>query len=247
MTARGVTFSELGFRGRLGNQLWQIAAVIGRSLALDWPIRLPPWSFSDAFAVPSAWFTPPEDNDAEVYELVDYLNPLDMHTVQDTRLWWDYQEDVRKYLSPAAHVVAEADVLYGGITGGDDATAVHIRRGDYLDYPYAYPLPSADYYRKATENADIKDIIVFTNDPDWVAENMSFLSGVRMTSRPANFIDLAGMARCRRHVIANSSFSWWGAFLSGSSEVIYPREWYTAKFQTYMSTYIVPAHWTPLD
>jgi hypothetical protein len=240
-----VTFSDLGPRGRLGNHLWQIAAVIGRSIEDRLPIRLPPWKFSSAFTVPSAWFTAPGEDDVEVYDLVDYLLPDDRYVLQDIRLWWDHQDTVRRYLSPAAHVVEAAKLEYGEALSTGGLTSVHIRRGDYLKYPSVYPLPSIDYYRQAAEGTPPENIIVFTDDPGWVSDNLAFLRDASMTSGPANFIDLACMTMCDRHVIANSSFSWWGAFLSGSDDVVHPSRWYTDEWAPMVSAHMLPTHWTP--
>ncbi|WP_179120090.1 alpha-1,2-fucosyltransferase [Streptomyces tsukubensis] len=245
MSERAVTFSTLGLEGRLGNQLWQTAAVIGRSLELGMPVRLPPWGYANAFSLPNSWFTPPGEDDVQVYDLVDYLKPEDKFVLQDIRLWWRYQQQVREYLTPAKPVLDEVDALYGDVFARGDVTAVHVRRGDYLDHPHKYPLPTEKYYREALAGSSPSNIIVFTDDPEWVAKHLQFLEGARVTSQPAPFVDLACMTRCTRLVIANSSFSWWGAFLSGSSEIIYPHAWYTPEWRPNMSDWIIPEHWTP--
>ncbi|MFJ5309594.1 alpha-1,2-fucosyltransferase [Streptomyces sp. NPDC088350] len=247
MRERAVTFSLLGLEGRLGNQLWQIAAVIGRSLELGLPIRLPAWVYGNAFNLPRSWFALPDENDVQVYDLVDYLKPVDRFVLQDIRLWWPYEQQVREYLTPAKHVLDEVDALYGDVLERGDVTGIHVRRGDYLQYPDKYPLPTASYYREAIERFSAANIIVFTDDPQWVAEHMPFLDGARMTRQPVGFLDLACMTRCSRLVIANSSFSWWGAFLSGSTEIVYPRHWYTPEHRDVVSEWITPAHWTPGD
>ncbi|MFC0430274.1 alpha-1,2-fucosyltransferase [Kutzneria buriramensis] len=249
MRERAVTFSTLGLEGRLGNQLWQIAAVIGRSLERGLPIRLPPWAYADAFSLPSSWFALPGQDDVEVYDLVDYLVPANKFVMQDIRLWWRFEQQVREYLTPAKHVLDEVDALYGDVLERGDVTAVHVRRGDYLHYPHVYPLPTADYYRTAIERFGSSNIIVFTDDPEWVSSNLTFLEGARMTCWPAAFLDLACMTRCSRLVIANSSFSWWGAFLSGSTEIVRPRYWYTPEIHARdpALVWLVPDHWTPGD
>lgn len=241
-SATGVTFSDLGTRGRLGNQLWQIAAVIGLSIDHGLSIRLPPWRFGPAFNTPASWFTPPGPGDAEAYDLVDYLLPADRYVLQDLRLWWRHQDVVRERLKPTSAVLQAAQDLYIS-----RPTAVHIRRGDYLTYPSTYPLPSIDYYRTATAGIPARDITVFTDDPAWVVANLPFFAGAQMTRGPANFIDLAAMSQCERHVIANSSFSWWGAFLSASSDVVYPSRWYTDEWAPQVSSWITPPHWKPVN
>ncbi|MFI7633001.1 alpha-1,2-fucosyltransferase [Nonomuraea sp. NPDC049400] len=240
-----LTFSQLGLYGRLGNNLWQIAAVIGRAIDLNLPIRLPPWSYSAAFNIPREWFRPLKPTDVDVFATVDYLKPRDERWLQDTRLWWNHREAVRTCLSPTDDVLSECYRVYPRLLENGPVTAIHVRRGDYLRFQRYYLLPSADYYRRALGDTDPEDVIVLTDDPDWVLTEMRFLRGAQLSVDQPNIVDLACMTRCHRHVIANSSFSWWGAFLSGSDEVKYPRDWYTPEYAHLRSEYLTPSSWQP--
>ncbi|MFD8462690.1 alpha-1,2-fucosyltransferase [Streptomyces antimycoticus] len=250
MRERTVTFSRLGLEGRLGNQLWQIAAVIGQSLDFGLPVRLPAWIYANAFSLPDEWFALPDENDVEVYDFVEDLRPSDKYALQDIRLWWKHRHQVRAYLTPSQQALDEVDALYGDVLERGDVTGVHVRRGDYLDYPHRYPMPTPDYYREALDRFSARNVIVFTDEPEWVAEHLPFLADARVTDRPPGFLDVACMSRCDRLVIANSSFSWWGAFLSGATEVVHPRHWYTPEIVArgdLSTSWITPDHWTPGD
>jgi hypothetical protein len=224
--------------------LWQIAAVIGRARALRMPIRLPPWKYADAFNVPGSWFQTPRDDDVEVFDTVDYLPPEAKYFLQDLRLWWEFESQVRAYLSPSRAVVRQTSAVYPEVDAPDGATAVHVRRGDYLRLSDVYPLPSAQYYLRALAQWSSAHTIVFTDDPQWCANSeLARVRAVRVATCSPGFIDLAAMSRCRRHVIANSSFSWWGAFLADSSAVVYPSQWYGSGFADADTAHLVPPGW----
>jgi len=92
-----------------------------------------------------------------------------------------------------------------------------------------------DYYRAAMKlvaekNPDAR-FFVFTDDPDWVGKNMSFAYPVTLLTHnnaDKNYEDLRLMSLCRHNIVANSSFSWWGAWLNANTEkiVIGPKKWF---------------------
>lgn len=121
------------------------------------------------------------------------------------------------------------------------AVSVHIRRGDYLQNEEAYGgicteqyyKTAIEYVRKRQQNASF---FVFTNDPDyageWILKNFrqereSFVL-IEGTQEENGYLDLYLMSLCRHHILANSSFSWWGAYLNPSEEkmVIVPHKWF---------------------
>ena len=124
----------------------------------------------------------------------------------------------------------------------DDSPLVslHIRRGDYVYNPMAnlvHGVLSLDYYRDAIRLLAKRigerfRIVVFSDDIEWAHQNLafrqplSFVSGSTATPHE----DLHIMASCDHHIIANSSFSWWGAWLNPSMTkvVITPKRWFAA-------------------
>jgi hypothetical protein len=119
------------------------------------------------------------------------------------------------------------------------SVSVHLRRGDYVKDPRinaAHGTCSVDYYQRAiraiAEKANIEpDIYVFSDDPAWASDNLAFpfpTSVIGHNGAARNFEDLRLMSACAHHVIANSSFSWWGAWLNSSPAklVIAPKRWY---------------------
>lgn len=124
--------------------------------------------------------------------------------------------------------------------GAVNAVSVHIRRGDYVSSAATnafHGLLPLDYYARAadliTEQVTKPHFYAFSDEPDWVREHIR-LNG------PMTIIDHHGpdeahedlrlMSACQYHIIANSSFSWWGAWLSvcPGKVVIAPRQWFRA-------------------
>jgi hypothetical protein len=123
----------------------------------------------------------------------------------------------------------------------DNSVSLHIRRGDYVNNSAAAAVHGTcdlDYYRRAVahvrqEIGQEPVLFVFSDDPDWVAANLELpceMHLVRNNDAATNYEDLRLMTACRHHVIANSSFSWWGAWLDARADAITvaPRRWFAA-------------------
>ena len=120
------------------------------------------------------------------------------------------------------------------------SVSIHIRRGDYLDNAEAYGnICTDDYYRKAVavmrERFPEGSFFVFSNEPEWtkrwIADQYGKDSGftiIEGTDENIGYLDLYLMSRCKHHILANSSFSWWGAWLNPSADklVIVPDRWF---------------------
>lgn len=108
----------------------------------------------------------------------------------------------------------------------DDTISLHIRRGDYLTNPNHPPQPMS-YYKKALSILPNLPVIVFSDDYEWCKKQELFDSD-RFIIAEGNSTDcdLCLMTLCTHHIIANSSYSWWGAWLADSKQVIAPKKWF---------------------
>ncbi|CAN5348742.1 alpha-1,2-fucosyltransferase [soil metagenome] len=118
-----------------------------------------------------------------------------------------------------------------------NAVCIHVRRGDYVANAQTNSVHGAcslDYYRAAikrmTETVTDPKFFVFSDDPDWTRANLQFDHLATFVSHNAadrNYEDLRLMSLCKHFIIANSTFSWWGAWLSGNETktVIAPMKW----------------------
>ena len=111
---------------------------------------------------------------------------------------------------------------------------MHIRRGDYLNYSYLQNICTLEYYKKAMQyfrerHPGEAEFYIFTNDFLWAEEHFSdedchFVKG---NFGQDSFRDMQLMSLCRHNIVANSSFSWWGAWLNQNPDktVIAPEQW----------------------
>jgi len=155
---------------------------------------------------------------------------------QDERYFFPVQDTLRKELSFCSEPSGLNKEMLDLISG-TEAVSLHIRRGDYLTDAFTVNnvgICDLDYYRRAiqliAEKVQSPVFYVFSDDPEWTGANVKIdhpCVFVNHNSQENAFEDLRLMSRCKHHVIANSSFSWWGAWLSGNSEkvVIAPRIW----------------------
>lgn len=124
------------------------------------------------------------------------------------------------------------------------SVSVHVRRGDYLENDEVYGgICTEEYYcsalKRMLEAFPDAVFFLFSNDTAWVSKWVKKLCGrfelakdrfvvVEGTTETTGYFDLLLMSRCRHHILANSSFSWWGAWLnaSGGKMVIAPSKWF---------------------
>ena len=112
-----------------------------------------------------------------------------------------------------------------------ESVAVHVRRGDYLKHPDTFPMCQPDYYREAfqilSESVSNLKFFIFSDDISWCKKELHFLPNVIFPENPDQqhaYKDMMLMSRCKHNIIANSTFSWWAAWLNNNpgKKVIYP-------------------------
>jgi hypothetical protein len=139
---------------------------------------------------------------------------------------------------------------------GNESVSIHVRRGDYVTNPTTndyHGTCSEDYYKKAIQiiknRVHQPQFFIFSDDPTWVREHLN-------TGSPTVFVDFNGpdkdyedlrlMSLCQHHIVANSSFSWWGAWLCQNTEkiVIAPKKWFNKPDINTQD--LIPDTWTRL-
>lgn len=171
---------------------------------------------------------------------------------QSERYFKSHKKMIKQELTLNTHVSTMSAELARKIRSGD-AVSVHVRRGDYVnnkanrDY---YGECTIDYYLSAlriiTETIANPNLFIFSDDPEWAKQNLRFnynVSYVEHNGEELAYEDLWLMSICDHHVIANSSFSWWGAWLGENPRklVIAPRVWYRDKNRDTSS--LLPDSW----
>ena len=154
---------------------------------------------------------------------------------QTARYFEKYAEIIKSDFS-FPEITEAANIKYqGDIQEHPQSVSVHIRRGDYLTASGTHLCPLSYYEKALTEmNSTLTDphYFFFSDDPDWVRENFSFPHMTVVTGNHGenSFRDMQLMSLCRHHIIANSTFSWWAAWLSmGSGVTIAPQKWFAGE------------------
>lgn len=135
-----------------------------------------------------------------------------------------------------------------------DSVSIHVRRGDYVASNTANAFHGSlalTYYDQATQlirkQIPNPQWIVFSDDIPWCRQHFTFLDDVRYVDQPApDYEQLHLISLCKNHIIANSSFSWWGAWLNpvSSKTVIAPKNWVANS--TIDTSAVVPASWVQI-
>lgn len=137
---------------------------------------------------------------------------------------------LKDIMGRAAHAVSEE-------IERSNAVGIHVRRGDYVSSESAsafHGICSPEYYRMAIERisrqVDSPTFFVFSDDIEWVKEHIEIPNAVYVSNdNIADYEELILMSKCKHNIIANSSFSWWGAWLNANQNkiVIAPKQWVT--------------------
>ncbi len=171
---------------------------------------------------------------------------------QSPRYFAGYSENIRRELTPPNPVDRETLAL-GARMGGEGSISLHVRRGDYVSKPSAASVFSQctlDYYRKALKQlpADLP-VYVFTDDLVWAKSNLEFGRALIFAGdRPVvtGLGDLWLMTKASHHIIANSTFSWWGAWLKTAiGTTIAPTPWF--KTDENSDVDLIPENWLKIE
>lgn len=133
-----------------------------------------------------------------------------------------------------------------------DSVSVHVRRGDYVANPATNKFhgPKEEAYYRAALAPILKQVkkpnlFVFSDEPEWCKENLSFegLPTTYVEGNEKGFEDMRLMMHCKHNVIANSSFSWWAAWLNQnpSKVVVGPKKWFNDA--TVNTKDVIPKSW----
>lgn len=142
------------------------------------------------------------------------------------------------------------------IINQSNAVSIHVRRGDYVSLKSAssfHGLADLQYYKNAIlalEKTTAKPIyFVFSDDTQWVKENLigkrKDMIVVEHNKGKDSWQDMYLMSKCKHNIIANSSFSWWGAWLNNNNQkiVIVPNQWFAMEENNNQTYDLIPPSW----
>lgn len=247
------TSLELGKNGRLGNMMFQIAATIGYAAShgkmwsfpdveeakyfKDFPVGACGANHEIIKEEGFCYKELPSFSDRDV-SLSGYFQ---------TKLYFDKHESLIKsaftfsdQIQDKCKAIISPEQKTSEYAGERKITAVHFRFGDYVNNNFYCQLWETNYYRRAFEalrfrlspfNEWTPFVFVFSDDKTRAEEEIKKLQlGSHFEYKIIDGLnpgeDMCLMSMCNQHVIANSSFSWWGAYLSKQERVIAPSQWF---------------------
>jgi hypothetical protein len=178
---------------------------------------------------------------------------------QSERYFQNITDSLREDLKFPPFSAQKAIQLQAEIQGTQNSVAVHVRRGDYVSNPVSKALHdgccNAEYYRNALQllrsQTESLQLYIFSDDLEWTRENFDsngqLATYVAIPEHTLNnsHHDMHLMSLCKHHVIANSTFSWWGAWLSQNAGITCaPKKWFND--ETYDTRDLYPASWFKL-
>ena len=249
-----IIFNRLGQLGRLGNQLFQVMATLSHAHAMGVPAAFNKWDYSDRFMnrVDDSLEEDVMRVNGRDHRIVNHLKfgYTPIPAGKNQCLYGFFQSDryISQDLTVLKHLIPSNDLYKASRSKGGsflnlmNTCSIHVRRGDYLEKQDYHPVQPIEYYLKAMRILEEKEgpcnYLVFSDDIAWCkAEfnqfNDKHIEFVDNSNEITNndIVDLYLMSMCKHHIIANSSFSWWGSFLS---RILDP---------AHSGTTIAPANW----
>jgi hypothetical protein len=237
----------------LGNMLFQIATI--SSLAKDnnaiatFPdIGRPEYGSYSTSLLDKIYIKPPNINlisNAESsfdYHDLKYIPNSIYKGYFQSEKYFKHNRDYILNLFKNQNIIKQIQKLYPNIS--NNSISLHVRRGDYINLSESHPLQTIDYYNQAIEFiGSYKNLFVFSDDIEWCKQNLTYDNMIFVEKQPDVF-DLTAMSLCSNNIIANSTFSWWGAWLNENPNkvVIAPKNWFGTK-RNLDDSNIVPESW----
>lgn len=252
-----ITFKRLGTYGRLGNQLFQIASIIGIANENKTNYSFPYWSYNtylkNTLPILDSEVKQTIIHDEFCYKKLTIINNTDTINIfgylQSYKFFSNI--DVKQIFE-----LKEEHLLYRNKYKFDNTVSIHVRRTDYLTNSHVYPSLSIDYYKGALDELDklgIKDYVVyvFSDDIDWCKDNLDFVENIYFISGYNEIVELNMMSECTHHIISNSTFSWWSAYLSKGSDkkIICPNTWFKPcnEIKNFIYDDLIPKEWIKIN
>ena len=270
-----ITYSQLGRHGNTGNSMFQFAALVGASVNTGLDFCVPRHksyyevnygcynrSIFDGFEINCPILN--EDNESKFinkYEEPYFHFNSDIEKIKD---WTDisgfYQtekyfkhcrQEILNYFRFKTAVKAKIyHKIYKGVYPNPNlCTSIHISRGDYVYKQNYHPLLDPNYYKEACKKTNTEYFVIFSDDIDWCIETFGKDKRLIYSIDEDPFEAMFHMSLCSNHIICNSTFGWWGAWLGEMASpkkeniIIAPNTWFGSDHSMHDSKDIVPDRW----
>lgn len=167
---------------------------------------------------------------------------------QTEKYFINYRTEILELFSPTSDIIVKLNEKYSDILE-KNTTSLHVRRGDFIGISNFHPLLPIEYYQECLKLVDNNStILIFSDDINWCKSNFDFIENKIFISNLEDFEELYLMSMCNNNVIANSTFSWWGAWLNKNlnKQVISPKVWFGPALQHLQTKDIYCKDWIKL-
>jgi len=248
-----ITHNSIGYSGRLGNQMFQYATLKAVSLETNLPCFIPDntkikldgafdftnneWikyklDLLDGFEITTSLLNVQSNLlyqekgfmfESEIFDIND--NTAIEGYFQSYKYFDKYKECILNEFTFKKEILNKC---YNIISKYQNAVSIHVRRGDYVKHPGFWTI-TPEYLQEALNQFTNQEytFLIFSDDIKWCEQ--IFPEGVVFIKDNNQFEDLCLMSLCQHNIIANSSYSWWGAYLNKNENkrVIAPSNWFT--------------------
>ena len=243
----------IGMCGRLGNHMFQLAALLRHSLIHKKDIKIDVNGHSSYY-------------DGSLYKFKKCITtssiPNHAHTVpfhyipisrttrtltgyfQSSKYFSDISDNIRALFTPHPDIVGAVDAKYGSYITDTNTVIIHVRRGDYMSTPNYHGILTPLYYRagmslfRAKLGPDTK-FLILSDDIEYCRSTYGSDAGVTCINEPNESVTMHFMSQFQNYIISNSSFSWWATYLGKPATlVVAPDRWFgSAGPQDYQDIY----------
>jgi|LauGreDrversion4_2_1035121.scaffolds.fasta_scaffold449434_2 hypothetical protein len=240
-----ITFNRLGTYGLLGNQMFQYATLYAIAKTNNYEYGVPYSNVGEVhfknFFLPNCFlnltakdssFYPVKykaiekqfNYNAGIFGILDDTDICGYF--QSEKYFVKYRQDILQEFKFKSDIENQAKDIRS-ITK-NRVISLHIRMGDYVNQQQNHPVCSIDYYKEAlTHLPEDCLLFIFSDETEKASDMFKSLNRPFVIPDTNNkYVDMCLMSLCDYHIIANSSFSWWGAWLSNSKKVIAPSKWF---------------------
>lgn len=245
------------FGWRLGNQMFQLATAVTLAKSNNDYVAFPKWDYAQYFA---GDFTPVDfhgvyehKEDGFHYRPIVYRKALGLNGYfQSEKYFIDQQHTIRTMFVPNKDVERTVFEKFNQLeTTGGPTCAVHVRRGDYVNLPNHHPtVPREWYWDDIASFEEGTHFLIFSDDTGWCYKNIKApckdieRHKITVVEGGTDIEDFFMQQLCDNNIIANSSYSWWAAWLNTRTErVIAPKQWFGPVYDDWDTKDLIPDRW----